>query len=149
EDRTSAAARGLIPPIRKHLGDPKLEEAAFSLKEGEVSDVISVANQFVILKCERIEPETYIANQNLPDVEGRLRETIRDQKLRVTASELFKQLQEEAELRNVFNDPELSRRMPGVAATINRRQITLQELADECIQRHGEEVLDGEINRKI
>src|SRR5690606_2051164 len=55
----------------------------------------------------------------------------------------------EAELRNVFNDPELSRRMPGVAATINRRQITLQELADECIQRHGEEVLDGEINRKI
>ena len=149
EDRTSAAARGLIPPIRRHLGDPSLEAAAFSLKEGEISSVIPVASQFVILKCERIEPETYIASQNLPDVEGRLRETIRDQKLRVTASELFKQLQEQADLRNVFNDPELSQRMPGVAATINLRQITLQELADECIQRHGEEVLDGEINRKI
>jgi hypothetical protein len=65
------------------------------------------------------------------------------------ASELFRQLQDQAELRNVYNDPELSRQMPGVAATINQRQIRLQELADECIQRHGEEVLDGEVNRKI
>lgn len=149
EDQASAAARGLIPPIRKHIGDAGLEEAAFSLKAGEISDVISVANQFVIIKCERQEPETYIASQNLPEVEGRLRETIRDQKLRIAASELFRQLQDQAELRNVYNDPELSRQMPGVAATINQRQIRLQELADECIQRHGEEVLDGEVNRKI
>lgn len=149
EDQASAAARGLIPPLRKHIGDEGLEQAAFSLQEGEVSDIISVADQFVIIKCERHEPETYIPSQNLPEVENRLRETIRDQKLRVAASELFRQLQDQAELRNVYNDPELSQQMPGVAATINQRQIRLQELADECIQRHGEEVLDGEVNRKI
>src|SRR4051812_39041290 len=39
--------------------------------------------------------------------------------------------------------------MPGVAAIVNGRQLTLAQLADECITRHGSEVLDGEVNRKI
>jgi hypothetical protein len=39
--------------------------------------------------------------------------------------------------------------MPGVAAVINGKQLTLAQLADECITRHGSDVLEGEINRKI
>ena len=39
--------------------------------------------------------------------------------------------------------------MPGVAALVNGKQLTLAQLADECITRHGSDVLDGEINRKI
>ena len=39
--------------------------------------------------------------------------------------------------------------MPGVAATINGAAIQDRELAEFCIQRHGDEVLEGLINRQL
>jgi parvulin-like peptidyl-prolyl isomerase len=36
-----------------------------------------------------------------------------------------------------------------VAATINGRPITIAQLQDECVERYGTDVLEGEINRKI
>ena len=39
--------------------------------------------------------------------------------------------------------------MPGVAATVYDDQITIRELAEECIARHGKEVLEGTINRTL
>ncbi|GIW96001.1 MAG: peptidylprolyl isomerase [Pirellulaceae bacterium] len=148
-DQTSAAARGLIPPIRKHTAPPELEQAAFALEEGQISDVIPVANQFFILKCERKIPETLVNATQLEEIRQRLAEQIRDQKLREAAAALFKRLQDEARVVNVFNEPRMREQMPGVAALINGHAITLAELAEECIVRHGEEVLDGEINRRI
>ena len=50
---------------------------------------------------------------------------------------------------NVMNDPHLRKQSPGVAATINGQQITRQQVAEECLQRHGREVLEGEINRRL
>ena len=44
EDENSAAARGLVPPIRMHGGNPTLEKTAFSRPEGQVSPIIDVAN---------------------------------------------------------------------------------------------------------
>src|SRR5262249_31724939 len=52
-----AAAYGVIPPIRRHLGDPHLEQVAFSLKPGQISEVVHVANMYYILKCEEILPQ--------------------------------------------------------------------------------------------
>jgi parvulin-like peptidyl-prolyl isomerase len=40
QDVNSASANGLIQPIRRHLGDPKIEEVAFKLKPGEISPII-------------------------------------------------------------------------------------------------------------
>jgi hypothetical protein len=37
----------------------------------------------------------------------------------------------------------------GVAALVNGKQITYQQLTDECLIRFGGDVLDGEINRKL
>ena len=56
EDENSAAARGLIPPIRQHVGDPQIVDIAFSLNEGEISPVIEAAGQFILLKCEQQIP---------------------------------------------------------------------------------------------
>ena len=39
--------------------------------------------------------------------------------------------------------------MPGVAAVINGEPLTVRELALECIDRHGTEVLEGTINRTL
>ena len=52
EDRATASAYGVIPPIRMHVGDPDIERVAFTLKEGELSPVIQVGNQYIILQCE-------------------------------------------------------------------------------------------------
>lgn len=145
----SASVNGLVPPIRKHWGDAKLEQTAFSLKEGAVSPIVQVANQYVILKCEKQLPEIYVASRFRKDAEDRIRDQVQDQKLRSTAAQLFQQLQNEAQVTNVFNSPELRQKMPGVAALINGQKISIQQLAEECIARHGKEVLDGEINRTV
>ena len=62
EDQASASARGLIPPIGKHVGDASLEAEAFSLKEGDISQLVKIANQYILMKCEKRIPSTYIAS---------------------------------------------------------------------------------------
>ena len=149
EDRNSASARGLVPAIRKHSGELSVEEAAFALSEGDISPVIPLANQYFILKCEKRVAPVYVAERLRADANRRLSDRIVDSKLRAASTTLFKNLQESAKVIIAFNDPELKKQMPGVAATINAQPITIQQLAEECITRYGAEVLDGEINRKI
>lgn len=149
EDPNSAAGRGQIPPIRKHVGDPQVENVAFSLQESQISPIIHVANQYLILKCEKHVPESYVSSSQVKQIEGQLHDKIRDNKLRVAAAELFRKMQTEAQVVVVLNDPKLSTQMPGVAATINKGQVTMKQLADECLLRHGKDVLEGEINRQL
>lgn len=149
EDANTAAARGIIPPIRKHIGYPEVEQAAFGLNEGEISQVIPVANQHLILMCEKHLPESYVASTQMEQIRTQLRDQIRDDKLRTAATDIFKKLQDESQVVNVYNDARLQQQMPGIAATINGRQIPTQQLADECLARHGKDVLEGEINRRM
>ncbi len=147
QDANSASAYGLIQPIRRHLGDPKLEEAAFALKKGEISEIVNVGNLFVFIKCEEHLPPPKGIDR--AKVEPHLYDALRERKLRTAANDVFKQLQNEAQVENVYNDPVKSKQMPGVAAVINGHKISIRELADECMDRHGNDVLEGTINRKI
>ncbi len=149
EDRATASAYGVIPPIRMHVGDANIEQIAFSLKQGEISPVIPVGNQYLILKCEQHIARTFVSAENMPAIEEQLREQVREHKMRVESANLFQDLQERAQIVKVLGDAELQRRHPGLAAIINGRQITIAQLAEQCLVRHGEEVLDGEINRQI
>lgn len=149
EDPAIAAAYGVIPPIRRHVGDPNLEAQAFGLKPGAISPVVQVANMYYILKCEEQIPQQYVASQHLPEIQQQLTERIREGKLRTAAMDFFETMQKQAEVVNVLNNPEKQAQMPGVAATVNGKPITLLQLSEECISRHGREVLDGEVNRKI
>ena len=149
EDSASAAARGLIPPIRRHIGEPEVERVAFALTEGQISPIIHVANQYLILKCERHLDATPIDAKHVQWAREQIRDRIRDKKLRGAATDIFKQLQEQASVVNIYNNPQQLARLPGIAATVNGRQITMRQLSEECITRHGTEVLDGEINRKL
>jgi parvulin-like peptidyl-prolyl isomerase len=145
----SASVNGLIPPIRRHVGDPNVETIAFSLKEGEVSEVLPVANQFVILQCEKQLEATYIAPRYQADAEARIRDRVQDQKLREVSSTIFKRLQDAAKVVNVYNNPQLRQQMPGVAATINGQKISVEQLGEECVVRNGKDVLEGEIQRRL
>lgn len=145
-DANSASAKGLIQPIRKHQGDEKIERIAFGLQPGEISEVIAVGSQYVILKCE-----SHLAAQKVPmaTVEKVLTDSIRDKKLRQVSDAVFQELQRTAKVENIYNDPVKRQKQPGVAAIINGRQVTVLELAEACIDRHGDEMLAGIINRTL
>ncbi len=147
KDTNSASAYGLIQPIRRRMGDPKLEEAAFALKKGEISRIIQVGEMHVFVKCEEHMPPAKGIDR--ARVEPHLVDALKDRKLRAAAGEVFKDLQAGAVVENVYNDPVKSKQMPGVAATINGQKITLRELSEECIERHGHDVLEGTINRRL
>jgi parvulin-like peptidyl-prolyl isomerase len=146
KDVNSASANGLIQPIRRHLGDPKIEQAAFALRPGQISSVVPVGDQFAILLCEELVAPAQVDRQKYDVV---LTEAIKDRKLRAAASDTFKQLQDSARIVNVMNNAELRQQHPGVAALVNGEPITLKELGDQCAERHGKEVLDGLVHRKL
>jgi parvulin-like peptidyl-prolyl isomerase len=143
----SAGSKGLIQPIHKHEGPPEVEHAAFALKAGQISQVIHVAKEeYVILKCE-----AQLQAQGVPksEVRDQLIESVRDTKLRKVAEDLFTKLKDKAEFKDVFNDEKLRKQHPGAAAIINGREITMRELAEESIDRHGIEVLDAMISHRL
>src|SRR6185437_10491135 len=84
EDAGSASAKGMIQPVRKHMGDATIEKVAFGMKENEISEVFQVQNQFVFMKCEAL-----VAARPVPmdQVQKLLTEAIRDKKLRLAAKD--------------------------------------------------------------
>jgi parvulin-like peptidyl-prolyl isomerase len=148
-----AAAYGVIPPIRRHLGDPHLEQVAFALKPGQISEVVQVANMYYILKCEEHLQQQFLSGPQVAEQQSRMKEKLKESKLRSSAAEFFEKKKKEAQIDLILGStPEHQKKqqqMPGVAALVNGRQITFTQLADECITRHGNDVLDGEINRKL
>ncbi len=149
EDKATASAYGVIPPIRMHVGDPLVEKTAFALQEGQVSSVIQVGNQYIILKCEKQIPQIYISSEQLATVEKQLKARIREHKLRMQSVDVFQRLQAQTKTTTVYGDRELQSQYPNTAAIVNSQQITVQQLSDECVARHGKEVLEGEINRRL
>jgi len=145
-DVNSASIGGLIQPIRMHVGDPQLERAAFSLQQGQVSSVVPIGNQFALLKCEGQNPARGVA---FNAVKGELTERIREGKLRDVAATKFAEYQSAAHVTNVFNDAQLSKRMPGVVALVNGDKVTLESLQKEALLRHGEAVLSIEITHTL
>ena len=83
-----------------------------------------------------------------PEVEPAGLDAIKDRKLWAAAGDVFKELQTGRPVVIVYNDPVKSKQMPGIAATINGQKITLVELAEESIERHGNDVLEGAVNRR-
>ena len=144
KDTTSASIMGRIPPIHMHAGHVAIEKAAFSMQDGQVSPVLEVDGQFVILKREK---GIAARGVKFEDVRERLAKMIEHQKLRSVSKDLFRELQEQAKVVNVLNDAEKRKQMPGIAAIVTGQKITMRELAEECIKRHGTQVLDGLINR--
>lgn len=149
EDEMSASVGGLIPPIRRYTGDSRLEEAAFGLSDGQISPLLQIAEQWVFLQAVRRIPATTPAATAMPAIREQINDRIREQKMKGAATELFAQLQRDAKVVKVFGDAELSKQYPGIAAIVNEQRITIAQLSAECIKRHGKDVLDGEINRKV
>jgi parvulin-like peptidyl-prolyl isomerase len=146
EDSASASAGGIIPPIRHHVGDPQLEKMAFELPEGAISPVVAVQKQFVIMKVEARLPGTKMDRALVDPV---LVDALKEGKLHAASLDVFKRIETEAKADVIFGKPEKQKKMPGVAAIVGDHQITIRELAECCINRHGLEVLDRVLDRKL
>ena len=149
EDANSASARGLIPPIRKNLGQEEVEKVAFGLKEGEISPVLQVGEPVPDPEVRKTVAGDLPLQPAPATDRSQLHDQIRDQKLRTAATDLFQKLQAESKVVNVYNDAKLREQMPGVVATVNGQSVSLQQLTDECYQRHAKDVVEGEINRLV
>jgi len=149
EDKSSMSVGGLIPPIRRYNGDSRLEEAAFALKDKQVSPVLQLGDQWIILQAERRIAAHSPSPKAMPLIKEQVRDRIRDSKMKSAAGSLFEQLQKEAKVVHVLGDAQLSKQYPGAAAIINGQQLTIATLTAKCVKRHGAEVLEGEINRRL
>jgi len=147
DDVNSAVAKGWIQPIPMHSGDKNVEKVAFAMKEGDISPPIQVGDFYVILKSHGVLQKSGVPT--FEKVKPLLTEKVQERKLREVAGNVFQKLQKDAKVQNVLNDAALSKQYPGVAALVDGKPITRERLADECLQRHGQEVLDGEINRVL
>jgi len=79
EDAPSAAAKGIIQPIRRHGSYKEIEDAVFHMADGQVSKVIPVGGQYVILKREGLIPARKVSFE---EVAPKLEEVVRDSKMR-------------------------------------------------------------------
>lgn len=98
-DPSSRHLGGVIPPIPRYAGSPALEDAAFKLKEGDISAVIQVGlNQFIILKCEgRTEPTVTKMDDQIEQI---LREQLHEEKVQESVANVFQKIKDAARVDN-------------------------------------------------
>ncbi len=146
EDTASAAAKGMIQPIRMHGSYEGVEKAVFNMADGEISQVIPAGGEYIIIKRESLIPAR---DCKLEEVTGQLEEVIREGKMRKVANVVFQELRDNSTVEILWGDPAKQQKAPGVAALINGEPISIRDLALECIDRHGAEILEVTINRVL
>jgi parvulin-like peptidyl-prolyl isomerase len=92
---------GKVPPLRKNGGQPNLEKAAFDLKPGDISGIIEVSGQFVILKSQGM---TTPVVQDFNAVKGELYKDILEKKQRVAMDNYMATMIAEAQVTNYLTN---------------------------------------------
>jgi hypothetical protein len=90
-----AAVGGKIEPIGKNTaGNPTLEKAAFSLQEGELSQLLETPDGLVVIKCvKRLPPQ---ASVKLEDVREKIAKEAFDKRLQQEIPKYFQELHDKA-----------------------------------------------------
>ena len=113
-DPNSRPMGGQIPPISRHMGNKTLEDAAFKMKEGEVSGIIQVGpSQYVILLCEG-QTEQLV---ELSDVKDYLHDQIVKQKVMEAAGLVLKDLKDTTVVHNFLTNTTTGGEIVPVSAT--------------------------------
>lgn len=102
---SSRANFGKVPPLRKHGGQASLEKAAFGLKPGEMSGIIEVGGQYVILRSQGFTDPVV---QDINAVKEDLVKEIREKKLAKQMDTMMAKLSADAQITNILN-PKKSR----------------------------------------
>jgi hypothetical protein len=123
-ESSSRALRGEVPPLKKHGGRPLLEKEAFSLKPGEISGIIQVDDQYVILFCEGLTTPTEVA---FDTVRQYIHDEVFEKKQRIAMADYFQQLQDMGYIDNYLaatsHTPQKPRTSKPPAAIPTLRQV--------------------------
>jgi hypothetical protein len=93
----SRANFGKVPPIRRFSGNPVLEEQAFGLKPGELSGIVALGEQFVVM---RMQGFTEPVVQDYASVKDELAKELREKKLRTAMQDKLDVLMKDAQIDN-------------------------------------------------
>lgn len=145
-DVGTASANGWVQPIRRHTGDEGFEATAFALEEGEISKVVQVGDQFIILKCEGHLPASDV---KLEDVRPKIVEELGEQASRTASANVFRALEQAAKVERRLDASHPTATPPAVAATVNGEAIQTSQVADIAMDRHGGEVLEILITKAL
>lgn len=102
---SSRANFGKVPPLRRHGGQPNLEKAAFGLKPGDMSGIVEIGGQYVILRCQGFT-EPVVKDFNAVRVE--LTKEITEKKTRSEMDTFMSKLVAESQVTNLLS-PKKSR----------------------------------------
>ena len=93
----SRANFGKVPPIRRYSGNPVLEEQAFALKPGELSGIVALGDQYVIMRSQGY---TKPVVQDFAAVKDELAKELIEKKLRSEMQNRLDQLMKDAQIDN-------------------------------------------------
>jgi hypothetical protein len=96
-EANSRSLRGEIPPIQKWGGQPVLEREAFSLRPGELSGIITLGENHVVLFCEGYTKPIEV---DFATVKDQLQADIHEKKLRLAMADAFENMKGEATIDN-------------------------------------------------
>lgn len=88
---------GEIPPIGKYSGQPEIENAAYALKEGELSGIIQVQNVCIILLCTGF---TEPVGVTFDEVKELIQKDVAFKKMQMAIAEVFEEINDRASIEN-------------------------------------------------
>ncbi|MDR1493667.1 MAG: peptidylprolyl isomerase [Planctomycetaceae bacterium] len=153
EDDVSAATGGLIAPFRRYSlpDNPQLENYILNnLKQDNMSGVITMfENYYVIFFYERDIPAQ---NVNREALEQQTFFIVQEQKIREETARIFSKLMQTSKVTNFFAQPNnaaVPGQYPEIIATVNGESIYTKTLAEMCVVRQGDDILQSMIVKRV
>jgi len=88
---------GEIPPISKYSGQPEIENAAFTLEEGQLSPIIQVQNVCIILLCTGFTEPVGITFDEAKEL---IRKDVSFKKMQFAIAAVFEEIYDKASIEN-------------------------------------------------
>lgn len=160
-DKKLASGAGQLKPFGHHSQEnPEIEKVAFSLRDGEVSQVLALipredpekCGAYVIKRVKRIPPDE---KTKLADVRANIEREIKELRLKEEIAKTLNDLKEMAKPQLHQEEHEGDKVLPPgppeqVVATINGdTALTREQFGEYLIDRYGADRLDLYLNRLI
>jgi parvulin-like peptidyl-prolyl isomerase len=155
KESSLASSGGRIKPIARYAMDKQVEDEAFKLQPGQVSELIRTPQGIMLLKCDRrIPADTTV---NFQAIRERLEAEIRERKLHLAMGQAFKALREQARPQLLLqkNERPAAGAVPvpaptqPVAILAGNQLITREDLGEFLIARFGGDKLEYLVNYRI